>query len=179
MNDLPAGPSRRPERARFLALVTVVLLVGGCARQVARPAPGVLAIAPQLSVERFLQASNARDYEAMSGLFGTPDGPIMRTGSTVGCGFRKVGSWLGLGQRCLRWDEVELRMAALSELLRHQDYRIVSERVQPGRRHPTNRVGVDISRGGDIIRDVPFMVVRSRDGRWLVQEVDVLRMAGP
>ena len=48
-------------------------------RRIGRPgrsAAALAGVAPQLSVERFLQAANARDFEAMERLFGTHDGPI-------------------------------------------------------------------------------------------------------
>jgi hypothetical protein len=132
-----------------------------------------------LSVERFLQASNARDYEAMARLFGSAAGPVADTGGTVGCAFRRMGSWIGLGDRCMRSDEVELWMSAISEVLTHRDYRVVSDRSEPGRRNPTNRVGVDITRGeGEIIRDVHFLVVLTPGGGWLIQEIDLERMTG-
>ena len=129
--------------------------LGGCTtRVVERPAPGgggeFSAIAPQLSVERFLQAVNARDYESMAALFGTFDGPVQRN-----------------------WTELELQMATLAEILRHSDYRIVSERREPGREHSTQRVGVALTIGGRTFPNVPFLVVQSRDGGWLIEEIDV------
>jgi hypothetical protein len=157
------------------AVFLLALASSSCTHQVQRVP---VAIAPTLSVEAFLQASNARDYDTMARLFGTERGPVAETGSTVGCAFRKVGSWMGMGQRCVRREEVELRMATIADILRHQDYRIVSDRLEPGRRHTTNRVGVDITRGGALVRDVPFLVVRSREGRWLVQEIDLQRLTG-
>jgi hypothetical protein len=103
---------------------------------------------------------------------------VAETGSTFGCAFKKVGSWIGLGNRCRRWQEVELWMATLAEVLRHQDYRISSERLEPGRRYVTNRVGVDLTRGGEVIRDVPFLVVRSGGGSWLIEEIALTRLTG-
>lgn len=108
---------------------------------------------PVLSVERFLQAANARDFQAMARLFGTADGPI---------GGPKT--------------EVELRMATIAEILRHQDYEIVAEQMEPGRESPTNRVSVNITRGGEVIRDVPFMVVQTGDGDWLVEQIDLVKI---
>jgi hypothetical protein len=177
MNGIGAHLRRR--RRSLVRLSSLALLAGAwsCTQQVQR-GPAV-AVAPMLSVERFLQASNARDYDAMARLFGSADGPIADTGGALGCAFRKIGSWIGMGDRCLRHDEVELHMAAISEILRHRDYRVVSERVEPGRRNPTNRVGVDITRGpGEVIRDVRFLVVRTSRGGWLIQEIDLLRMTG-
>jgi hypothetical protein len=131
-----------------------------------------------LSVERFLQASNARDYESMARLFGSSDGPVGDTGNAFGCAFKRMGSWVGLGDRCRSWEEVELWMATLSEVLRHQDYKIASERLEPGRRHVTNRIGVDLTRESGVVRDVPFLVVRTGAGSWLVEEIAIEKITG-
>ena len=63
-----------------LALLAVAIVPARCTTQVMQPA--AVAIAPQLSVERFLQAANSRDLYGMGRLFGTPAGPMMETGST-------------------------------------------------------------------------------------------------
>jgi hypothetical protein len=107
-------------------------------------------VAPVLSVERFLQAANANDYDAMARLFGTPSGPIQ-------------------GDR----SEIELRMDAIARVLRHEDYRVVSESAVPGREVPTTRIGVDLTIAGERIPDVAFHVVQTEGGRWMVQEIDL------
>jgi hypothetical protein len=135
-------------------------------------------VAPMLSVERFLQASNDRDIHSMARIFGTEDGPMAETGSTLGCGFKKLGSWFGMGQRCMTLQEVELQMDAIARILRHDDYTIVTESSVAGRTHPTSRIGIDFHVGGRDIRDVAFLVVRSGQGRWLVEEIDLVRMTG-
>ena len=171
-------PILRDELGEVACLpVVLALLAAGCTQQVQRRAE-FLAVAPMLSVERFLQASNARDYDAMARLFGSVDGPVAETGSTFGCAFKRIGSWVGLGDRCRRWQEVELWMATISDVLRHQDYRITSERLEPGRTHVTNRIGVDITREGQVIRDVPFLVVRTEGGAWLIEEIALERITG-
>ena len=127
------------------------LLLAGCTTRLA-PAPvsALAGMAPLLSVERFLQAANARDLEAMTGLFGTHEGPIQG-----------------------EWREFELRMATIAEVLRHEDYAIEGERREPGRRYPTTRVMVTLTKGGRQIRGVPFLVVRTESGGWLVEQVDL------
>jgi hypothetical protein len=119
---------------------------------VTRPAQSreMAGMLPVLSVERFLQAANARDFEAMRALFGTHDGPIE-------------------GER----REMELRMAAVAEVLRHEDYKIVEDRREPGREFPTTRVIVTLTKGGRQIPDVPFLVVQTDDGGWLIEQVDL------
>ncbi len=158
----------------------MALALSGCA---SGPAPGsqadgMAAVAPMLSVERFLQASNGRDLEAMARLFGTAEGPVYDTGSGFGCAFKKVGSWLGVAQRCVSRTDVELRMDAIAGIIQHDDYRIVSESSVPGRRHPTTRIGVTLTRDGRTFSDVPFVVVRTDEGRWLVQEIGLERVTG-
>jgi hypothetical protein len=135
-----------------LAAVLMPVLVSACTTQ--RVSGGgsdeMAAVAPMLSVERFLAAANAGDYEAMARLFGTASGPIS-------------------GNRA----EIELRMDAISRILRHEDYRIVGEASVPGREHPTTRVGVDMTIGSEVVPNVAFHVVRTEGGRWMVQEIDL------
>lgn len=161
---------------RLLILASLVAL-GGCTTRVVSPG-GMAAVAPVLSVERFLQATNERDLHAMAGLFGTADGPMIDTGSTLGCAFKKMGSWIGLGERCITLPEVELRMDAIAEILRHEDYRVVSEARVAGREQPTTRIGVNLVIRGRDITDVPFLVVRAGDGRWLVEEIGLDKVTG-
>ena len=110
-------------------------------------------MAPVLSVERFLQAVNAEDFQAMARIFGNVDGPVEGPAA-----------------------EVELRMATIAAILKHQDYRIGSERLEPGRRNPTRRVGVDLTIDGNVVPDVSFLVVQSRSGAWLVEQIDLERV---
>lgn len=154
---------------RLLPLLLPPLLVTGCATQ-----SGPVAVAPvaaQLSVERFLQAANQRDVVSMGRLFGTADGSLMETGSTFGCFFKKIGSWFG-GSSCTRRTDVELRMDAIASIIRHVDYRIVREEPVAGRVAPTRRVIVDMTMPENrTASGVPFVVVQTGEGRWLVQEV--------
>ena len=169
--------SNRAHGSWRLAVAFVALLPAACATQVAEPA-GIAAIAPQLSVERFLQAANSKDLAVMSQIFGTAGGPVMNTGSTFGCMFKKIGSWFG-GQSCVTRQEVEIQMEAISSILIHEDYRIVREEMVAGRDVPTTRVLVTLTVGGQQVDEVPFLVVQASRGRWLVQEVDLQRvMAG-
>ena len=55
---------------------------------------------------------------------------------------------------------------------------ITSERLEPGRRHVTYRIGVDLTREGQVIRDVPFLVVRTGSGSWLIEEIALERITG-
>ena len=141
-------------RRRFL--LAAALALAGCTTQVVQQAPPsseLAAVAPSLSVERFLQAVNAQDYEAMASLFGTAAGPIQ-------------------GER----REIEVRMATIAQILRHEDYRIASENRPPGREAPTRRVSVNLTIGNRMVTDVGFMVVQTPGGVWLVEEIDLERV---
>jgi hypothetical protein len=134
---------------------------------------------PMVSVERFLLAANTRDLDAMAGLFGTANGPISsKSGSPLSCTFRRMGSWVGASQVCTTWQDIELRMNAIAEILRHDDYRMVSERQVAGRTASTIRVGVDLHRGSRRYRDVAFLAVRQSSGRWLIEEIDLEAVTG-
>jgi hypothetical protein len=150
-------------------LVLTVALPAACTTTTMSPSPAA-PVAAQLSVERFLQAANERDLHAMGNLFGTREGPSMDTGSTFGCAFKKIGSWFG-GTACVKRQEVEIRMDAIASILRHQDYRIVREERVAGRQAPTTRIMVDMTIGGQPVPGVPFVVVQTGQGRWLVQEI--------
>ena len=161
-----------------LLLVALLLTLGGCTTTRIIPSGEMAAVAPRLSVERFLQASNQRDLHAMAGLFGTADGAVIETGGPLGCAFKKMGSWIGLGNRCTTLQEVELRMDLIAEILRHEDYTIVSDSRMPGRKHPTTRIGVDLLINGRNVFDVPFLVVQTGGGRWLVENIDLAKVTG-
>lgn len=155
----------------------LMLLLGLTAACSSNPAPvnPATAVGPQLSVERFLQAANTRDLEAMARLFGTVDGPLADTGSTFGCAFKKIGSWFG-GESCRSRTEIELRMDAIASILQHEDYVVARQERVAGRTHPTSRVLVDMTVNGRRVSAVPFVVVNGPDGQWLVQEIDLERV---
>ncbi|MDT8342547.1 MAG: hypothetical protein RQ751_13635 [Longimicrobiales bacterium] len=145
----PTSPGRRRGLLAFL----LPLVLAGCTSRVVENRGGgdpLAGVAPVLSVERFLQAVNAQDFESMARLFGTVDGPVEGP-----------------------WQEVELRMATIAQILQHQDYRIGSERLEPGRPNPTRRVGVDLTISGRVVPDVAFLVVRTSAGRWMVEQIDL------
>ena len=166
--------STRPRRVLLLALAAAV---AGCTAVVSQgPGAGLVA---QLSLERFLQAANARDLEAMGRLFGTEGGPAWDTGSTFGCMFKKIGSWFE-GSPCVQKRDVEIRMDAISQVLRHEDYSIVREEPVAGRSNQALRIYVDLTVAGQPVTAVPFVLVRSGGGQWLVEEIDLQRvMARP
>jgi hypothetical protein len=171
-----ADPGTESLMRRFL-LLAILLFMGGCTHRVIVPGEAA-SVAPMLSVERFLQAANARDLDSMARLFGTSDGPVIETGSTFGCAFKKLGSWFGLGERCLTLQEVEIHMDLIAQIIQHEDYTIVSESAVAGRMDPTSRIAVDMRIDGRDIEDVPFVVVRTSEGRWLIEEVGLATITG-
>lgn len=168
---------RWKNRVMQLALVAMLpLTLQACATKTVRPNGVAASFGPTLSVERFLNAANARDYETMASLFGTVQGPVAETGGTFGCAFKRMGSWLGMSDRCVTAPNVELRMDAIARILAHEDYLIRSEERVAGRNTLTTQVSVDIDVGAHTVREVPFMVVRSGKGDWLVQEIGLERL---
>lgn len=143
------------KRARIaFGVVAVAMIASSCTTTVIQQGGGsndeLAAVAPMLSVERFLQAVNANDFQSMRRIFGTVDGPFQGNGSEA---------------------DVELQMATIAQILRHDDYRIVSEARAPGYENPTNRIGVTLTIGERVYPDVPFLVVQTREGRWMIQEI--------
>jgi hypothetical protein len=161
--------------SRRLGLLVMAVVVSACST---RAAPNEVApVAAQLSVERFLQAANQRDVQAMGRLFGTASGPVGDTGSTFGCFFKKIGSWFG-GSPCIRRVEVEVRMDAIASIVQHRDYTIIREEPVAGRTSPTRRVLVDMDMGTRAVAAAPFVVVQTGEGRWLVEEVPLETIMG-
>jgi hypothetical protein len=167
----------RLRRRPGLLTIAVPMLVGVSACTTQAAPSEVAPVAAQLSVERFLQAANGRDVQSMGRLFGTAQGPIGDTGGSVGCFFKKIGSWFG-GTACAKRTDVELRMDAIASVVQHRDYRIVREEPVAGRTSPTRRVLVDFDMGSRSVASAPFVVVQTNEGRWLVQEVPLETMMG-
>ena len=185
---VPAG-RRESRRARALrlvvllrmVLVTVTATVAGCggAGMPAGSAPGTSAGSePVRVVGEFLDAANQRDHATMARLFGTVDGPIGDRGGTLGCAFRKLGSWIRLGDRCLEEREVEQRLDLMAAVLRHESYLVRTEEAVAGRGRPATGVGVEMDVGARGVVEVPFVVVLTGDGRWLVEEVGLGGLVG-
>lgn len=147
---------RRSVNAAFRMLLPLVLALSACTTRTERIAvrPQDADVAPVLTVERFLRAVNARDYETMARLFGTKSGPVL--------------------DRDPR-QEVERRMFALASVLRHDDYALEDKLPAPGRSGEAVMVVVRLKIGDKSI-PVPFTVVRSDKAGWLVENIDILRI---
>jgi len=164
--------------ARRLSGLFVLLLAAvatACTTVVQAP-PATASLGAQLSVERFLQAANEHDVVSMGNIFGTADGAAMDTGGTFGCMFKKMGSWFG-GEACQSKLTVEIRMDAIASILEHRDYRVVGESRVAGRTSPTTRILVDMTTDDGVsVQGVPFVVVQTGKGQWLIEEVDLERI---
>ena len=162
---------------RILMLAFVMSSTVACATQTV-PIRRDMGMGPALSVESFLQAANSEDFYQMASLFGTADGPIADTGSPLGCMFKKMGSWIGLGDSCINYQEVELRMHAIASMLKHDDYRLGGDQRVAGRENPTTQIPVNLTRGRDEFAGVPFTVVQAGNGGWLIEEIGLEVMTG-
>jgi hypothetical protein len=149
-------PSQAGQAMRSrIALAFLAALLAACAtREV--PVAGVARdqIGPSLVVEQFLRAVNANDLATMARLFGTKDGPV---------------------QRLDPHRQTEERMFALASLLRHEDYAIEGERVVPGRSAEAMQLLVRMQ-ARERTAIVPFTLVISRDGSWLIEQIGVVAL---
>ena len=129
-------------------------------------------------VARFLDAANRRDLDAMARLFGSADGPIGARRGAFGCGLRRVGSWVGLGEPCVSAEEVELRMDVIARILAHESRGVGSAASVPGRKLPAAGVEVQMVVGDGEVVLVPFVLIRTEDHGWLVERVGLERLTG-
>ena len=132
--------------------------------------PGPVGEEPATVATEFLRAAGERDHAAMARRFGTGAGPVIERGGALRCGFRRVGSWVGVGEPCARWAEIELRMDVIARLLAHESRQAVAQERLAGRGRAAVRVEVLLQSDSEAFR-VPLTVVRTDDGRWLVEEV--------
>lgn len=99
------------------------------------------------AVDRFIAAIRLKDYQTMTRLFGTRDGPAAER----------------MGRA-----EIEQRMFVLAALMEHENHAVRSNTLSEGNdrlRHTVDMVG---TRNGNV--SVPVITVRYRD-RWLVEQV--------
>ncbi len=160
----------------FPAHCATGLLALACATPSPLP-PAAEGADPFRAAARFLDAANRRDLDALAHVFGTHRGPIADAGGGLGCGLRRVASWLGAADRCPTRREVEVRMHAIAAVLRHDGYEVTSAEQVPGRDPPVTRVSVEVRQGERIHRDVGLLVIRTSSG-WLVESVELEKITG-
>jgi hypothetical protein len=110
------------------------------------------AAAPMEVVERFMRLLAAKDYLQMGHLFGTAEGPITSRDPQ---------------------QQVERRMFAIANILANDRFVIGGGQAIPGRGPEVSQLTVQITQQGQT-KNVPFVVVRSASGGWLVEQVDLL-----
>ena len=138
---------------RHLVTLALLFLLAACGGRNSIPAGPSGAAAPAAAVERFLRLVEAKNYREMGLVFGTREGTIYRVDPS---------------------QQVEQRMYAIAEILKHERFTIVNEEQIPGRNGEAVRMTVNITTRGQR-KAVPFTVVRS-NGTWLVEQVDLERM---
>lgn len=172
---------RTAGRLAVSGVVSTALLQAGCGGGAAAAAPDAASPVgrePGEVVAAFLEAANRRDHAAMAGLFGTAAGPIGETGGAVGCGLRRLGSWIGLGDPCASARDVELRMDVIARILAHESRRVGPAAAVAGRGRPATRVEVEMAvQDGETVR-VPFVLIQAGDHGWLVEQVGLGRLTG-
>ena len=155
---------------RRILMAGLLLFLSACsARSSGTTDPG---FGPSLTIERFLQAASAvtqlsagggqgsermaDEIETMARLFGTTDGSILNRDPR---------------------DEVEQRMFLIARILEHTDYELAGERAVPGRSREAIEVRVNLTtREGP--KTVPFTVVRTSRGDWLIENVALEAITG-
>jgi hypothetical protein len=139
-----------------IALAFIAAFLSACAsREVPiSAAPPNSSVGPSLVVEQFLRAANSNDLATMSRLFGTREGPVVRLDPHR---------------------QNEERMFALASVLRHQDFAVEGQQVVPGRGNEAIQLIVRMQTSQRTVA-VPFTMVVTRDGSWLVEQIGIDRL---
>jgi hypothetical protein len=128
-----------------------VIFLAGCG---GRPAPVQPAKSASSAVQQFMQAVADSNLSKMSELWGTPSGPAART--------NQPADW-------------ERRIAIIQAYLRSDAFRLTSDVPEAdGRRF----LAVEIRRQ-TCTWSVPFTAVKTGDGSWLVNQVDLTQAGNP
>jgi hypothetical protein len=167
-------------RTRGLVILGVLVWAGavsGCGAVLGSGSEGrfgtrAAASEPAVSVERFLEAANTGDVEAMARLFGNASGTVAETvGGRLECAARGVGERLRLSAPCIRWASVEAQMSTVAALLQHDRHRVRPPAQVGGRTSPAIRYDVELTRWGAGESAIPMVVVLDRKGRWVVESI--------
>lgn len=135
----------------FAALAACGGAATSAASQAAPPSAPAQAAGPAEVVERFLRLASSRSYLQMGQLFGTVEGPITSRDPQP---------------------QVERRMYAIADILQNERFVIRDQQAIPGRGAEVTQLTVQFTRRGQR-RDVPFVVVRARNGAWLVEQIEL------
>ena len=142
------------------AVALCMVLAGACATKTSidrTPAPPSSAeVAAPLVIDQFLRAANSNDLDTMARLFGNRDGSVLNRDDK---------------------EMVDRQMFALASILRHDSYSIASSQIVPGRRDEATQINVSMKFGSREIV-VPYTLVYSKAGTWLVEQIEITRITG-
>jgi hypothetical protein len=138
-------------RSLAFALLAFALACTGAARVAAQTVNPASAGAPGEAIEQFMRMVAANDYTHMGSLFGTIEGPVTRNEAE---------------------QSVERRMYTIAAILKNDRFVIRDQQPIPGRGPEAQQLTVRLTQGQRVV-DVPFVVVHSRRGAWLVEQIDL------
>ena len=137
----------------MIAAAVLMVALGGCSTHGSNQGGTVSAGAStsEMAVRGFLDGANAEDYQRMSDLFGTKDGPAVdRFGVT----------------------DVEQRMIFLAGILKHGGYDLSQANLaQLGPDRVRWEARMTGTRKGDVV--VPIVTVPDGAGRWYVERLNL------
>lgn len=140
---------------RLLALISLLAACGGtAASDPARPIGP--AMSAEAAVRAFLKGVADSNVAAMGTYWGGAAGPASRT--------NQPPDW-------------EKRMVVMQAYLAKADYRVVSD-VGSGTDEASRSLSVELRRP-ECVRLVPFVVIRTADGSWVVNQVDLASAGSP
>jgi hypothetical protein len=130
--------------------IAALLLLAACATgtQTASNGTPTGAATPQLAVQEFLKAVNAKDIQAMSSVFGTDKGPARET---------------------MNRTELEKRLVILACYFNHDTNRILGESGGTGGHR---EVRVELNKG-NMTRQTTFYAIQGPGRRWYVDNMDI------
>jgi hypothetical protein len=141
--------------APVASLALAAMMATACAskRVVDRPVgpPPNAEVSASLVVDQFLRAANSNDLDTMARLFGNRNGPVANDENR---------------------QELDRRLFAIASVLRHDSYTIKGSQIVPGRRNEATQINVLMKFGAQEI-EVPWVLVYSKDGTWLVESIDL------
>lgn len=141
----------------------VILLLGSASLAACATSGGLVgnpadygSASPEIAVTTFLEAVQEEDYTVMGQQFGTRKGPAEER--------------MGIS-------EVEQRMVVLAGLLRHRSHQLRrSDLARLGEDRRRFMVRLSGTQNGTV--EVPIVAVRSSEGRWFIQQIDVDPLTG-
>ena len=144
------------QRWLLAAALTLAACGGNAASSVAQTRQPEPAANAEAAVQQFLEAVADSNLAKMAQLWGTAKGSAARTGQP---------------------NDYERLIIIMQAYLRDRRHRLMSN-AQEGN-DPARRIVQVEFRRGDCVKMVPFTVVRSEPGDWLVNSIDLALLGGP